>query len=77
MTTDDLIMTLRQRYETADSREVVLTIHLFGIEFARQLDGQPVNTIAEAATGHKSYGSEIRKGIRLAKHVRLLSPSDK
>ena len=77
MTTDQLTKLLKQRYETADSREVVLAIHLFGIEFYAELDGQPINAIAEDATGHKSYGSEIRKGMRLAKHVRLLSPSDK
>ena len=68
---DDLVDELKRRYLTAEKREVVLAIHLFGIEFADALDGQSINSIAETATGHKSYGSEIRKGMRLAPHVSL------
>ncbi len=71
MTVEQLIATLKNRYETADKRELALTVHLFGIEFSEHLDGQPVALIAESATGHKSYAAEIRKGIRLAKYVTL------
>ncbi|MEM7210377.1 MAG: hypothetical protein AAF479_00575 [Pseudomonadota bacterium] len=71
MTSDQLIEELKRRYLTAEKREVVLAIHLFGIEYSEALAGQSVNTIAEAATGHKSYGAEIRKGMRLAPHVSL------
>lgn len=66
-----LIAELKQRYEDADRREMVTAIHLFGIEFAEALGGKSINSIAEAATGHSSYGSEIRKGMRLAAHVML------
>lgn len=71
MTEQELISQLKARYETANDREAVLAIHLFGIAFADELSGQQINTIAEAATGHRSYGSEIRKGMRLAPYVSL------
>ena len=71
MTEEQLISQLKQRYTSADKREVVLAIHLFGIAFSRELAGHSVNRIAEAATGRKSYGTEIRKGMRLASHVSL------
>ncbi len=71
MTVEQLIATLKDRYETADKRELALAIDLFGIEFCEHLAGQPVTLIAEAATGHKSYATEIRKGMRLAKYVAL------
>ncbi len=68
---EQLADALRQRYEKAEKREVVLAIHLFGIEYAGQLVGHSINDIAELGTGHRSYGTEIRKGMRLAAHVEL------
>ncbi|WP_374424198.1 hypothetical protein [Paracoccus sp. (in: a-proteobacteria)] len=73
MTFEQLTKELRARYDTADKREVVLAIHLFGIQFADALEGHSINAVAEAATGHGSYGTEIRKGMRLSKHVVLKS----
>jgi hypothetical protein len=54
---------------TADEREMAQAIDLFGIEFGEHRAGQPVTPIAGSATDHKSYATEIRKGMRLAKHV--------
>ncbi len=71
MSEERLVAELKRRYETADKKEVVTAIHLFGIAFAKDLVGHSINRIAEAATGHGSYGSEIRKGMRLAPHVSL------
>jgi len=71
MSFDALVAELKSRYEGADESEVVLSIHVFGIAFAEQLDGHSVNDLAEQATGHRSYGAEIRKGMRLAKYVVL------
>lgn len=73
MTFEQLTGELRQRYETAEKREVALAIHLSGIQFADALEGHAINAIAESATGHSSYGTEIRKGMRLSKHVVLKS----
>ena len=69
MNTNDLVEQLRKRYETAEKREKALSLHLFGVVFAKELEGQPINEIAEQATGYISYGTEIRKGIRLARYV--------
>jgi hypothetical protein len=71
MQVSELAEVLRERYEQAEKREVVLAIHLFGIEFASELGGHSINDIAEIGTGHRSYGTEIRKGIRLARYVDL------
>ncbi len=71
MTSDQLLEELKRRYESAQNGEVALTIHLFGIEFAKELVGHPISDIAEFATGSRSYGTEIRKGIRLAEYVDL------
>jgi hypothetical protein len=68
-TTDALIAELKKRYDTAGKREVVTAIPLFGVAFADDLDGQPISEIAERVIGHRSFGSEIRKGMRLAKYV--------
>jgi RNase adaptor protein for sRNA GlmZ degradation len=71
MTVDELANALKERYEQAGKREVVLAIHLFGIKYARELDGHSINDVAELGTGHRSYGTEFRKGMRLAQYVNL------
>jgi hypothetical protein len=58
-------------YESAEESEMVTAIHLFGIEYASELEGVSINDVAELGTGHRSYGTEIRKGLRLAKYVDL------
>ena len=56
-------------YEKAGVGGKATAIHLFGIRFADELEGQPLKTIAFEATGRESYHTEIRKGMNLAKHV--------
>ena len=45
--------------------------HLFGIKYANEIQEADctADDIAEDAGLSKKYGIEIRKGIRLAKHV--------
>ena len=69
--TEILIAALKESYRQAPDKQMKTSIHLFGKKFSDQLEGQPVNEIAEAATGRKSYGTEIRTGMRLAKYVDL------
>ncbi|MDF3361104.1 hypothetical protein HLM50_08505 [Sulfitobacter sp. Ks41] len=71
MRTADLANTFADRYHNAAERQVVVSIHLFGIEFAEQLKGQNIQEICKLARVPKSYGTEIRKGMRLAPHVEL------
>ena len=76
MTTDQLAEVLKERYSKAQKREVVTAIHLFGIEYAAELEGHSANEVAEIGTGKRSYGTEIRKGMRLSKHVNLRSGAE-
>ncbi|WP_281707724.1 HTH-like domain-containing protein [Phaeobacter italicus] len=71
MTTDQLAEILKDRYLNAEQREMVTAIHLFGIEFAAELQGHSANDVAELGTGKRSYGTEVRKGMRLSKFVKL------
>ena len=63
--------TLKERYDRAAEGDAVLVIHLFGIEFATELEGVNLQELAETATGHRSYGTEIRKGVRISEYVTL------
>jgi hypothetical protein len=72
MTLDQAVEKLKEQYETASDGEQVLQIHLFGIKFADELADLSLQDIAEQATGHRSYGTEIRKGIRLSRYVSFI-----
>ena len=71
MMTDDLIKELQDDYARAPRGDKVLSIHLFSIRNADGIDGHNTYDFAERAGIGRSYGSEIRKGIRLARYVRL------
>ncbi len=69
MTTDDLAKALRDTCDRAPKGDKVVAIHLFGIKNAAHLAGHNAHEIAERAGIGKSFGTEIRKGMRLADHV--------
>ena len=46
-------------------------VHLFGIEFADQLDGHNLGEICENSGLSKNYSTEISKGRKLAAFVTL------
>ena len=71
MAIEGLLNELRGDYARASRGDKVLAIHLFSIRNADELDGHNTYDFAERAGIGRSYGSEIRKGIRLAQHVRL------
>ena len=73
MTETELIAILKTAYHQARERKVVLSIHLFGTEYAEQLKGHKIQDICQGANVPASYGTEIRKGIRLAQYVQLRS----
>ena len=72
MTTIELGKKLRELYDTPGANKVAM-IHLFGILYANELDhpGHNINEILKAADMYESYRSEITKGKRLARYVRL------
>lgn len=61
---------LSERVEKATKGERVTQIHLFGIEFADEI-GSSANQIVDASEIDSSYATEVRKGMRLAKYVKL------
>jgi hypothetical protein len=60
---------LKRKVASALPGEKVVTIHLFGIDHADQLDGLNLQEFAERAGIGKSFGTELRKGVRLAQFV--------
>jgi 5-methylcytosine-specific restriction protein B len=52
----------------AGDRDRAVTIHLFGIRYANDI-GNAATQVAIAAGISPKYGTEIRKGMKLAKYV--------
>ena len=69
MTEGKLAEILNDRYFNAGEGKVALSIHLFGIDHAIELQGHNIEQICALANIPKSYGTEIRKGMRLAEYV--------
>ena len=67
----ELANELRRDCEAAGKNDKVTTIHLFGIRHAAVLDGMNLKLLAERAGISATYGTELRKGVRLAEHVTL------
>lgn len=67
----DLQTTLKKRYLNAAKGEQVLSLYLFGIEFADQLSGVALYDLCEAAGLSRSYGTELAKARKLAPYVSL------
>jgi len=68
----DLVEELRQACSHAPAGDKVLTIHLFGIREVRCLQGVNLRELAECAGIGASFGTELRKGMRLAERVRIV-----
>lgn len=68
---NEIVDMLKRLIDAAPKGDKVVTIHLFGIEHAARLDGMNLQELAERAGIGKSYGTELRKGIRLAEFVRI------
>ncbi len=60
-------------YLGALPKEKVLSIHLFGIKYADEIRDMSLKDIVDRAGVPKSYRTEVRKGISLAKYVAVKS----
>jgi 5-methylcytosine-specific restriction protein B len=71
MTLNELGQKLSDMYNNAPSGDLVAMIHLFGIKYAKEIDlgGYSKKEIAKNANIPESYGTEISKGVKLAKYV--------
>lgn len=68
MTIDEAATKLKAMYNDPATDKAV-AVHLFGVRYAREIDGMPLQEIAVRAGISKNYGTEIRKGINLARYV--------
>ena len=75
----ELAAELHRRYENAKRNEAACQIHLFGIEYAKELQdcGCPLKHIVELSGISMGYLSEISKGIKLSKYVEVRKRGEK
>ena len=71
MNVHELGAILNAMYHEAPKGETVAMIHLFGVKYADGIEAADgsCKDIAIAAKISESYGTEIAKGVRLAKYV--------
>ena len=71
MTVQELGTALSAMYNNAPEGKKATSIHLFGIKYAKiiQQEGHSVTDIIQNTKLSSSYGTEISKGINLAKYV--------
>lgn len=67
----ELAKRLAHMYENAQQGETATMVHLFGIRYADELRCclERPHDIAKRAGLRESYGTEIHKGMNLAKYV--------
>ena len=62
---------LRRMYNGAPQGEQTTMIHLFGIKYAHELTRTSPGSVVEQSGLRSSYVTEVHKGRRLAKYVKL------
>ena len=72
MTIKELSDKLEQMYKGAQKNEKVTMIHLFGIKYHTQIKEVGVQKIIEQSGMPSSYHTEISKGVKLAKYVKVM-----
>ena len=71
MTLEELAARLSEMYRGAREGEAVANIHLFGIRYAQEIrdcDASPAKIVRLSGIP-ESYGTEVSKGIKLARYV--------
>jgi len=72
MTIREAASILKEMYsQGAACGERTTQIHLFGIKYAEQIEGMSLPELLILADMQESYQTEIRKGMRLARHVEV------
>lgn len=62
---------LKESYENAPKTEKVTMIHLFGIKYHDEIKQSNISQIIEASGIHSTYRTELGKGLKLAKYVKV------
>ncbi|MNL00460.1 hypothetical protein D3C87_1208940 [compost metagenome] len=70
----DLSAILKDKYENAKENEQVVSIHLFGIEYGDIIKkyNYKISEIIKQAEMKKSYSTELAKGVKLSRFVKLI-----
>ena len=73
MESEELAAKLKDMYFNSSEGESALSIHLFGIKYASEINacGVSPTNIAKLAGVPETYGVEINKGRNLSKYVVL------
>lgn len=71
MNATELGRLLRESYENAEKGEKVTMIHLFGINHSSEIRECGVAEVIREAGIFSTYGTELGKGMKLAKYVTL------
>jgi len=68
---ETLTAILSDMYLNSEEGEAVVMIHLFGIKYAKEIKAceESMKQFAVSAGLQESYGTEISKGVKLAKFV--------
>ena len=71
MTPQELGKILSDMYQAAPNGEKSTMVHLFGIRYADAIQhcGVSVEEIIDLSVLGRSYNTEVRKGMRLARYV--------
>ena len=64
---------MKRMYNGAHDGEKVVQIHLFGIKYAEDLADLDIKAVVKVAGLSEPYGTEVRKGMKLARYVTLKS----
>ena len=63
---------LRESYEGAEKKEKVTMIHLFGIKYWEEIKKSNISEIIAESGIYSTYKTELGKGVKLARYVKLL-----
>jgi len=76
---NELALELKKMYDNAPKDEKVTMIHLFGINFKNEIQNSNTSPkeLAEMAGVGESYGTEINKGMKLAKYCKDAESNNK
>ncbi len=65
---------LADMYENAPRKELVVMVHLFGVQYHKEIRELGLKDIIEASGIPSNYGAEVNKGVNLAKYVMPIPP---
>ena len=68
---ETLTTILNDMYHNSPEGEAVAMIHLFGIKYAKEIKAcdESMKQFAISSGINESYGTEVSKGVKLAKYV--------